>query len=78
MEAFRQGDGLGSQLSMRLAPFTLPLLLADALAGVGQLVSINARIRMGVAFIGIYFAVALLAEAGLISPIRSRWAATPS
>ena len=25
------GDGLGAQLYVRLAPFTLPLLLADAL-----------------------------------------------
>ena len=37
LEALREGDGLGAQLPMRLAPFTLPLLLADALAGVPQL-----------------------------------------
>ena len=37
VEAFRQGDGVGSQLDVRLAPFTLPLLLSDALAGVAQL-----------------------------------------
>ena len=37
MQAFRQGDGVGAQVPMRLAPFTLPRLLADALAGVPQL-----------------------------------------
>ena len=31
VQALGQGDGLGAQLPMRLAPFTLPLLLANAL-----------------------------------------------
>jgi hypothetical protein len=37
VEALCQGDGLGSRLDVGLAPFTLPLLMADALAGVAQL-----------------------------------------
>jgi hypothetical protein len=36
VEAPCQGHRLGAQLHMRLAPFTLPFLLANALAGVAQ------------------------------------------
>ena len=39
VESFRQGDGLGSQLPMRLAPFTLPQFFALPLASVAQLVN---------------------------------------
>jgi hypothetical protein len=47
VETLHQGDGLGAELDVALSPITIPLRLADTLAGVAQLGDQTGLLRLG-------------------------------